>query len=97
MAAAKSAPWYLNAAQHVTGDAGDAPGSHNSSSLEEVLWEALCDVPEDGADVAELMRMTGLGRTAVYKYLALLAGQGRAVKVGWGRWRAAYPREGDDE
>ncbi len=76
MAAAESAPWYLNAAQHVTGDAGDAPGSHNSSSLEEVLWEALCDVPEDGADVAELMRMTGLGRTAVYKYLALLAGQG---------------------
>jgi hypothetical protein len=62
-----------------------------------VLWLALCDVPEGGADVAELMRMTGLGRSAVYKYLALLAGQGRAVRVGWGRWRAADPGEGDDE
>jgi hypothetical protein len=43
------------------------------------------------------MRVTGLGRTAVYKYLALLAEQGRAVKAGWGRWRAANPAEGDDE
>jgi DNA-binding IclR family transcriptional regulator len=62
-----------------------------------LLWEALRDVPDTGADVAELMRMTGLGRSAVYKYLALLAEQGRAVKVGWGRWCAASRGEGDDE
>lgn len=84
-------------AARVADEPEDAPGSDDSSPLEEVLWEALCDVPEDGADVAEFMRMTGLGRTSVYKYLALLAGQGRAVRVGWGRWRAAGPGEGDDE
>ena len=41
--------------------------------------------------------MTGMRRSTVYKYLALLAEQGRAVQVGWGRWRAADPGEGDDE
>jgi hypothetical protein len=96
-AAAWPTPWYLNTARHVADEPEDTPGGYGSSSLEDVLWEALCDVPEDGADVAELMRMTGLGRSAVYKYLALLAGQGRAVKAGWGRWRAAFPGEGDDE
>jgi S-DNA-T family DNA segregation ATPase FtsK/SpoIIIE len=89
--------WYLKNAPRVPDEPGDSQGSHDSSSLEEVLWGALCDAPEDGADVAELMRVTGLGRTAVYKYLALLAEQGRAVKAGWGRWRAANPSEGDDE
>jgi hypothetical protein len=96
-AAAEPAPWYLNTAQHVTDESEDPPDSDSSSSLEDVLWLALCDAPEDGADVAQLMRMTGLGRSAVYKYLALLAGQGRAVRVGWGRWRAADLGEGDDE
>ena len=95
-ATAEFAPWYLNTAPDVPSEPEDAP-DYDSSSLEDVLWLALCDVPEDGADVAELMRMTGLGRSAVYKYLALLAGQGRAVRVGWGRWRAAGPGEGDDE
>jgi S-DNA-T family DNA segregation ATPase FtsK/SpoIIIE len=96
-ATAEPVPWYLKNAPRVPEEAGDAPGSDGSNSLEDVLWEALCDVREDGADVAELMLMTGLGRTAVYKYLALLTGQGRAVKAGWGRWRAAGPGEGDDE
>ena len=59
-----------------------------------MLWDALCDAPEDGADVAELMRMTGMRRSTVYKYLAQLAEQGRAVQVGWGRWRAADPGDG---
>ena len=90
-------PWYLKNAPRVADEPGEAPTSEDSSSLEELLWDALRSVPEDGADVAELMRITGLGRTAVYKYLALLAGQGLAVKVAWGRWRAADPREGDDE
>jgi hypothetical protein len=96
-APAEPVPWYLKNAQTVADEHEDIQDSHDSSSLENVLWEALCDVPEDGADVAELMRMTGLGRSAVYKYLALLAGQGRAVKAGWGRWRAAEPGEGDAE
>ncbi|MDQ2813466.1 MAG: FtsK/SpoIIIE domain-containing protein [Actinomycetota bacterium] len=96
-APAEPVPWYLKNAQTVADEPEDTPDTHDSSSLQDVLWEALCDIPEDGADVAELMRMTGLGRSAVYKYLALLAGHGRAVKAGWGRWRAADPGEGDDE
>jgi DNA-binding IclR family transcriptional regulator len=43
------------------------------------------------------MRMTGLGRSTVYRYLAHLAEQGRAIQVGWGRWRAANPGGDDDE
>ena len=96
-AAAEPVPWYLKNAPRAADEPGDIPGSHDSSSPEDALWDALRSVPEDGADVAELMRMTGLGRSAVYKYLALLAGQGRAVKAGWGRWRAADPGDGDDE
>jgi S-DNA-T family DNA segregation ATPase FtsK/SpoIIIE len=94
---AESAPWYLKNVQPVADEPENTPDSHDSNPLESVLWEALCRVPGTGADVAELMRMTGLGRSAVYKYLALLAGQGRAVKAGWGRWRAAGQGEGDDE
>jgi len=94
---AEPVPWYLKNAPGVPDEPGDSPGNDDSSPLQDVLWDALRSVPETGADVAELMRMTGLGRTAVYKYLSLLAGQGRAVKAGWGRWRAADPGEGDDE
>jgi hypothetical protein len=36
-------------------------------------------------------------RSTVYKYLALLADQGRAEQVGWGRWRAADPEGDHDE
>jgi S-DNA-T family DNA segregation ATPase FtsK/SpoIIIE len=94
---AEPVPWYLKNAPRLPDEPGDTPGSDDSRSLEDVLWDALCDAPEDGADVAQLMRMTGLGRSAVYKYLALLASQGRAVKAGWGRWRAASPGDDDDE
>ena len=95
--AAEPAPWYQNNPQRVADETNNAPDTHHGNPLEEMLWEALCDAPEDGADVAELIRATSLGRSAVYKYLGLLADQGRAIRVGWGRWRAAYPGEGDDE
>ena len=95
-AAAEPVPWYRKNAQRAAGEPGEVPRSPGNP-LEELLWEALQDAPEDGADVAELMRITGLGRTAVYKYLALLAEQGRAVRVAWGRWRAIDPGEGTDD
>ena len=90
-AAAEPVPWYLMNAPRVADDPGDTPDSDDTNSLEDVLWGALCDAPEDGADVAELMRVTGMRRSTVYRYLAQLAEQGRAVQVGWGRWRAADP------
>ena len=61
-AVAEPVPWYLKNAPRVADEPGDTPGSDDSNSLEDVLWEALCNRPEDGADVAELMRATGLGR-----------------------------------
>jgi hypothetical protein len=41
--------------------------------------------------------MTGLGRSTIYCYLSQLAEQGRAVQVGWGRWRTAGGGEARDE
>jgi DNA segregation ATPase FtsK/SpoIIIE-like protein len=96
-AAAEPVPWYLKNARRVADQPEDVQGSHDSNSLEDVLWEALCDVAEDGADVAELMQATGMGRSTVYRYLAQLADQGRAIQVGWGHWRSANPGEGHDE
>ena len=96
-APAEPAPWYLRNASRAADEPGKALGGNDTGSMEDVLWDALCEVPEDGADVSGLMRMTGMRRSTVYKYLALLAEQGRAVQVGWGRWRAADPGDGHDE
>jgi S-DNA-T family DNA segregation ATPase FtsK/SpoIIIE len=96
-APAEPAPWYLRNASRVPDEPGKALGGNHTGSMEDVLWDALCEVPEDGADVSGLMQMTGMRRSTVYKYLALLAEQGRAVQVGWGRWRAADPEDGHDE
>jgi S-DNA-T family DNA segregation ATPase FtsK/SpoIIIE len=96
-AAAEPVPWYLVNAQRDADEPANDPGGHDTATLEEVIWAALCSVPEKGADVAGLMRATGLGRSTVYRYLAQLAEQGRAVQVGWGRWRAADPGGGDHD
>ena len=90
-APAERAPWYLVNAQSDASEPADAPDDYDTTTIEGLIWGALCAVPEEGADVAELMRMTGLGRSTVYRYLAQLAEQGRAVQVGWGRWRTVCP------
>jgi S-DNA-T family DNA segregation ATPase FtsK/SpoIIIE len=94
---AEPVPWYMKNAPRVADEPEHAPDSDGSLPLEEVLWGALRDAPEDGADLAELMRMTGMGRSTIYRYLAQLADQGRAEQVGWGRWRAADSAGDDDE
>jgi hypothetical protein len=71
-------------------------GYDDTNSLEDLLWSALRDAPEHGADVAGLMRATGMGRSTVYRYLAQLAEQGHAEQVGWGRWRATTPGHDDE-
>jgi predicted DNA-binding transcriptional regulator AlpA len=43
------------------------------------------------------MRVTGMGRSTIYRYLGQLADEGRAVQIGWGRWRAGTPGNGDDD
>jgi hypothetical protein len=94
---AEPVPRYLGNAPRVPDEPEDTRLSVDGSSLEDVLWDVLCSAPEDGADVAGLMRATGMRRSTVYKYLAQLGEQGRAIQVGWGRWRASDPGEGPDE
>ena len=96
-AEAEPVPWYLKNAPHVADEPDDSPGTDDTNSLEDLLWGVLCDAPENGADIAGLIRATGMRRSTVYKYLALLADQGRAEQVGWGHWRATDPGEGHDE
>lgn len=88
-AVAEPKPWYLvNNPQRDTSEPDDISDSYDATTPESIIWDALRSVPAEGADVAELMRTTGLGRSTVYRYLAQFADQGRAVQVGWGRWRA---------
>ena len=96
-ASSEPVPWYLKTAPRVVDDPAGNPGNDDATSLADVLWGALREVPEDGADVAELMRTTGMGRSTIYRYLAQLAEEGRAVQAEWGRWRAANPDGDDDE
>jgi hypothetical protein len=76
---------------------GQAPADSATTAPEGALWAALCAAPEDGADIADLMQASGMGRSTLYRYLAQLAQAGRALQVGWGRWRAITPGQAHDE
>jgi S-DNA-T family DNA segregation ATPase FtsK/SpoIIIE len=100
-AAARPVPWYLTNphagagdAQSGPGEPKDAPDTDDTPRPEAALWVALCAAGDDGADIAELMRNSGLGRSTVYRYLNQFAQAGRAEQVGWGRWRAITTGEG---
>jgi S-DNA-T family DNA segregation ATPase FtsK/SpoIIIE len=75
-----SQPRYQN-----LGDSGQAP--------EEVLWSALRTAPEEGWAIGELMTITGMSRTPLYRYLQDLVRSGRAYQVSRGKWRATDDRE----
>jgi S-DNA-T family DNA segregation ATPase FtsK/SpoIIIE len=66
------------------------------ATQEDALWVALCDAPDEGADIAELMRASGMTRPTLYRHLAAHADAGRAVQVSRGRWRAAGAGNGGD-
>ena len=55
---------------------------------EAILWDALRSAPEDGVPVADLMRVTGMGRSWVYYRLGELATAGLAIQPTRGCWRA---------
>jgi hypothetical protein len=59
-----------------------------------LLWQALQDAPPEGASVADLMTITGMGRSWVYYRLSEHATAGCAVQVTRGYWRAT--RASDD-
>jgi FtsK/SpoIIIE family len=90
-------PWYRIDPHGNAGEPDDTPDGYDITTPEDALWVALCAAPDHGADIAELMRASGMGRSTLYRYLAQLAQDGRAIQVGWGRWRAAKPGEAHDE
>jgi hypothetical protein len=76
-------PKYENA-----GDAAESP--------EDILWRALCSAPEEGWEFGELMRITGMPKTTLYRRLREHADNGRAYQVSHGRWRARTTEDGHD-
>jgi S-DNA-T family DNA segregation ATPase FtsK/SpoIIIE len=52
------------------------------------LWHALSTAPKEGIEIGQLIRVTGMSRTTLYRYLREYAVAGRAVQVSRGRWRA---------
>jgi S-DNA-T family DNA segregation ATPase FtsK/SpoIIIE len=82
-------PWYLvNNAQRDASESDDPPDDYDTTTPEGALWLALCTAPEEGADIAELMRLSGMTRPTLYRHLAAHARDGRAIQVSRGRWRA---------
>jgi S-DNA-T family DNA segregation ATPase FtsK/SpoIIIE len=69
------------------------PDQPEETSAEDALWLALCMAPEEGADVGELMRVTGMSRPTLYRHLSHHAKAGRAAQVSRGRWRANTTEE----
>ena len=68
----------------------DACARGDLGTVIDALWTG-------GLTQGRISGLTGIPQ-AVYRYLAQLAEDGRAVQVGWGRWRAARPGdEGHDE
>ena len=70
---------------------------HDSSAIktpEAILWAALSVAPEEGTDIAELMRNTGMTRPTLYRHLAEHVRAGRAIQVSRGRWRASTTAQG---
>jgi hypothetical protein len=56
--------------------------------MNDALWLALLQAPDEGTDISDLMRITGWKRTKLYRHLQEHAKTGRAIQVGRGRWRA---------
>ena len=63
------------------------------TSAEDALWFALCMAPDKGTDIRELIKVTGMSRTTLYRHLSEHAKAGRAVQVSRGHWRAQTTEE----
>jgi len=73
-----------------------ASGSDMADAAE-LLRFALCTAPDEGTGIGESMRITGMSRPTLYRYLAQHAQAGRAVQISWGRWRAVTTEESHGE
>ncbi len=87
--AAEPVTWYHPGdAQDDAGKPANAPDSYDKTTPEGALWLALCTVPDEGADIAELICLTAMSRSTLYRHLGQHARAGRAIQVSRGRWRA---------
>jgi hypothetical protein len=80
----------------LSADSGPAGSPDTADAWETAgtaLWLALCQAPDDGADVTELMRITGWARTRLDRRRRQYAGAGRAIGVSGGRWPVRKPGE----
>ena len=74
---------------HTGPAATDSPETADAQeTANDTLWIALCQAPEEGTEIGELMRITGWKRTKLYRHLRQYAEAGRAVQVSRGHWRA---------
>jgi S-DNA-T family DNA segregation ATPase FtsK/SpoIIIE len=64
-----------------------------AGSAEDALWLALCMAPNEGSEIRELTRITGMSRPTLYRHLREHSRAGRAVQVSRGRWRASTTEE----
>jgi S-DNA-T family DNA segregation ATPase FtsK/SpoIIIE len=94
--AAEPAPWYLTDPHSDASEPADTRDGQDTTTPEDALWLALVAAPEDGADIAELMRASGISRPTLYRHLRQLSQAGNAIQVGWGRWRAITSEAGDE-
>jgi hypothetical protein len=80
-------------------EAGDSnradpdPAADERDAAENALWLALCMAPEEGCEIAELIRLTGMTRSTLYRRLREHTRQGHAIQVSRGRWRAPITDE----
>ena len=61
----------------------EIPATPNST-----LWLALHTAPDEGWEIGELIRFTGMARATLYRHLRELAQQGHVYQVSRGHWRA---------
>jgi hypothetical protein len=89
-------PWFFINRHGDADEPDDTPPTDDTLTPEDALWLALCTATDEGADIAELMRVTGMTRPTLYRHLAQHNRAGRATQVSWGHWRATVQGAGDE-
>jgi hypothetical protein len=71
----------------------DQSAPAESTTAEDALWMALCMAPDEGAEIGDLMRVSGMTRSTTYRHLREHVNAGRVVQISRGRWRARTTEE----
>ena len=71
----------------------EQPAPTESATAEDALWMALCIAPDEGTEIGDLMRITGMTKPTIYRHLREHVKAGRVMQVSRGRWRARTTEE----